>query len=180
MGELAVAPPFLGQRTHIATTGVYGMCGGQSAGGGGSAAWPVANLAILCPVRLPTPQLLLGLIVADGATASGNFDMGVYSLAGARLYSTGSTAQTVVNAAQRVLLPTPLVLGAEAYYLAFAMDNTTGTVLRMNTATLGVEVYKGMGLAEAAAAFPLPNPIVPATPTQLFLPVVALLFRTTP
>lgn len=181
MGDIAASAVLLGQRTHVANTGVYGMAGGQSMGGGGAgAAWPVANTAFFCPVRLPREQLLYGFGIASGATASGNFDAGLYAKNGARIVSLGSTAYTLTNNVQKGLLGTPFLLPPDWYYMALVLDNATGLILRYNAVGGGVEGLKSIGMLEQASAFPLPATATPVAPTQNYLPVFGLLFRTSP
>lgn len=118
----------LGQQVMIHTLGAYsiGQESGRSVGSSSaaSAAWPSANLAILVPFRLPAPLLVQRLFLLNGATASGNVDIGIYDVAGTRLLSTGSTAQSGTSAVQSVdVTDTPLAAGV--FYLALATADPT-------------------------------------------------------
>src|SRR5689334_23396390 len=68
----------------------------------GSAVWPTANLAIYCPFRIGTSRLARKLYWVNGAAVSGNVDCGIYDVAGRKLVSAGSTAQTGTTAVQSV------------------------------------------------------------------------------
>ena len=168
----------LGQQVMIHTLGAYsiGQESGRSVGSSSaaSAAWPSANLAILIPFRLPAPLLVQRLFLLNGATASGNVDIGIYDVAGTRLVSTGSTAQSGTSAVQSVdVTDTPLAAGL--FYLALAMDGTTGTVQRKTTSN--VASCKALGMAQVASAFALPATVTFATCTNAFIPYFGLTAR---
>lgn len=173
--EGLILPPL----PNLLSAGIYGAGGGQSRGGGASAAWPVANSAIFVPIRLPKKRTVQAFGFFNGGTLSGNLDVGVYTLGGKRLVSIGSTAQAGANVVQKVTLGTPFVLPAGAYYLAMALDNATGTNFRSAPAA-GLEYLKQIGLCEMAAAFPLPATATLAALTSNYEPCGGLFFRSTP
>lgn len=135
-----------------------------------SATYPAANRALLVPFHIEMPILITLLLSANGATASGNIDVGIYSADFTRIVSAGSTAQSGTNAAQTFNIA-DVILGAGDYYLAVAMDNTTGTLFRQN---LGVQPTRRAGVLQMASAFPLPATITPATIASSYLPIIAL------
>ena len=136
-----------------------------------SGVWPNTNRAIYLPLALPSSALVLALFIANGLTVSGNVDLGIYDFTLARLVSTGSTAQAGADALQRIALTTPLFLrGPALYYLAAAMDNTTGTVYRENN---DGDQYRAIGINVQATAFPLPATAVFAA-TGAYLPVIGM------
>jgi hypothetical protein len=57
------------------------------------------------------------MLVLNGATASGNMDVGIYDYAGTRLVSSGSTAQSGTSAFQDFDI-TDTLLGPGIFYLA--------------------------------------------------------------
>jgi hypothetical protein len=144
----------------------------QSAQGGGSGptstAWPAANDAILVPITLKQTVLIKRLFSINGATASGNIDVGIYSDDGAKIVSAGSTAQSGTNVPQFFDV-TDFMLGPGRYYLAAAMDGTTGTLFRAN---ISVARLQALGLAKQATAFALPSSITFATVTAAYLPMI--------
>ena len=128
------------------------MCG-MAPSAPASATYPTANLAIFYPVRVTRSFTAAQLFVLNGATASGNIDVGIYDSSGTRLVSSGSTAQSGTSAVQAFNIADTL-LAAGWYYLAVAMDNTTGTLLRstVNHFTAAASV----GVGQQSSAFPLP------------------------
>jgi hypothetical protein len=94
-----------------------------------SAAWPTQYLAIYIPVRVKRRVVVRKLGIANGATASGNLDLGLYDAIGTRLVSAGSTAQSGTTTEQ-VIDITDTIIGPGLYYLAACMDGTTGTTAR--------------------------------------------------
>lgn len=125
-----------------------------------SAAWPAANRAIFYPFLLHVPTVLTKLWCLNGNTVSGNLDIGIYDVAGTKLVSTGSTAQSGTSALQTVTI-TALPLAPGTYYMAMAMDNTTGTLYRITTPTVNLAI--GLGWFQQATAFPLPATFTPAS-----------------
>lgn len=127
---------------------------GYSVGQPGTGTWSSANRAIYMPLMLRAPFLVQKVWWANGTTVSGNCDVGLYTEGGVRLFSSGSTAQATVSVIQSVALSTPFLLTPGRYYLAMAMDNATGHIIRM---TFGATGYaKEFGCAEQATAFVLP------------------------
>jgi hypothetical protein len=140
-----------------------------------SAVWPSTNLAIFVPFRISQPISANLLWVANGAAVSGNVDVGIYDVAGTRLVSSGSTAQAGVSVIQTFNIADTW-LGAGLFYLAMAMNNTTGTTLRTAlSATFALKIY---GCAEQASAFALPATATFATSTQNYVPYFGLTGRT--
>jgi hypothetical protein len=142
-----------------------------SIGGGNtpaSAAWPASNDALFVPFTLPQATLIKRLFVVNGAAVSGNIDVGIYSESGARIVSTGSTAQSGTSTLQFFDI-TDLVIGPGRFYLAVALDNTTGTLFR---ASLTVPRAQALGLAKQATAFALPATATFATMTAGYLPLM--------
>jgi len=118
----------------------------------GSLAWVTANDAVLVPFTLASPITIKKIFCHNGATVSGNIDLGIYDESLVKLLSTGSTAQAGVNGLQ-VLTPTATKLGPGNYYLALAIDNTTATIFQVNTVTDSVLFTKTV--RRFAASFPL-------------------------
>lgn len=141
-------------------------------GGQGSAAYPGANRAIYIPFRLMNPIRVTQLWQYNGFTASGNFDLGIYDAVGTKLVSLGSTAQSGTSQLQIVALGTPVRLGVGLFYMAVAFDGTTGTLLRTS---LSILFCKIVGMAQQAAAFPLPATATFATITSAYIPVIGFI-----
>lgn len=136
----------------------------------GGAAWPVSNTAYFIPFEIQQPFLVKLMAITNENTVSGNVDVGVYAEDGTRLISKGSTAQSGTFSNQ-TLDVTDTVLAPGKYYLAMAMDNTTGIVGRLAT---GLERLKTVGILEMATAFPLPAVATFATLTTNYCPMVCI------
>lgn len=140
-----------------------------------SLAWSTANKAIYVPVSIHAPVTIVKMFVLNGATASGNIDVGIYDRGGARLVSSGSTAQSGTSAIQEFNI-TDTLLQAGLYYLACAMDNNTGT---LEMWTMSLAISKSLGIAEQTSAFALPATATFATVSAtLRTPIIGATQRT--
>ena len=144
----------------------------------GSQAWIAANRAMFVPCRIFHPVIITKLWLVNGATASGNFDIGIYSAGDTvdatpvLIVSSGSTAQSGTYAVQTVDI-TDTEVGAGLYYLALAMNGTTGTC--MADITPAAANSKFMGLAQQDTAFALPATATLATSAASILALFGLL-----
>lgn len=134
-----------------------------------SAAWPSSNLAIYIPFTVYETITITKLSILNGSAVSGNFDIGIYDAGGARLVSSGSTAQSGTSAIQTVDI-TDKVLAPGLYYLALAFDNTTGTIENVGVTAIDAEA---LGVTQQASAFPLPSTATFAAFAQTIVPMVA-------
>lgn len=140
-----------------------------------SATWPSANRAILCPIYIDSYGTVVKLWTANGATASGNFDIGLYDESFARLVSIGATAQSGTAAIQAFdITDTPVRPGR--YYLGISSSAATGTLVRVSPA-LGY--LRAVGMVQMASAHPLPSTVTPATVTSSYAPLAGLTYRVT-
>lgn len=163
--------PVWGYLASINTfTGDIGIVHAALGGGAtpASATFPAANDAIFVPVTIEQTVLIKRLFSLNGATASGNIDVGIYSDSGGRIVSAGSTAQAGTSIPQFFDI-TDIVITPGRYYLAVAMNNTTGTLFRAST---GIAKLQAMGLAKQATAFALPTSATFATVTAAYLPMI--------
>ena len=139
-----------------------------------SAAFPTTNQAFFMPLFMGAPITIAQLFVWNGATVSGNVDVGVYAEDGTRLVSSGSTAQAGTSVLQ-VFDVTDTVIGPGNYYLALACDNTTATITRV---TVALSVARLHGNLTQASAFPLPTLATFATVAGGFTPIMGFTPRT--
>lgn len=135
-----------------------------------SATYPAANRAIAIPFRTPDPFIVKQLYACNGATVSGNIDVGVYDLAGTRIISAGSTAQAGTSVLQ-VFDVTDTLIGAGAYYIVVAMDNTTGTLFRQNHNT---HQSKFFGMTTVESSFSLPATLTFGTAASGYSPFMGV------
>jgi hypothetical protein len=116
-----------------------------------SAGWD-ANVAVFYPFRLAVPSRFVKAFVANGASVAGNWDIGIYDHTGVRLGSTGSIAQSGINALQ--VADIDVSCGPGLFYLAFATDSSSTTAFaRAFTFQEGQRL--GI-LQQTSGAFPLP------------------------
>jgi hypothetical protein len=142
-----------------------------------STAWPTANLAMLVPCYVRARVLLQRLWWINGATVSGNADIGIYTEGGAKLFTAGSTAQTPISTPQSVSAGA-LLLTPGRYWMALVFDNTTSTCYRWTNAAGASSVQKLIGMQQMAAAFPLPSTITFATAANAFVPFIGRYYST--
>lgn len=116
------------------------------------------------------------LWVMNGATASGNLNLGLYDIAGTRLVVSGSTAQSGTSAVQLTNV-TDTSVGAGVYYVALVMDGTTGTAFRFAPPTAGLCAC--IGIAQQASAFSLPATATFASAANAYVPLVGITDRST-
>lgn len=146
-----------------------------SSTGVAAAPHPSANRAIYVPFHLTESMTVYKMAIGNGATVSGNLDLGVYSEAGIKLVSSGSTPQAGTGTLQEVDITDTLLVPGR-YYMAIALDNATGTYLAFTDGTLSP--YKLFGMAQQATAFPLPATATFASLTSINAPIISIFGRT--
>jgi len=140
-----------------------------------STTWPVASAAILLPFSIQSALTVQRCAWSNGAAVSGNVDCGIYNEDGTRVVSLGSTAQAGVNSVQTATLSASLVAGS--YFMALALDNTTGTILA--TAPASASIGRCVGIQWATTFFPLGATATFANPTNAYIPQFCLGLQTT-
>lgn len=132
---------------------------------------PVANKAYYIPFSVYGHLMISNIYWLNGATTiSGNIDAGIYTATKTKVATIGSTAQSGTNALQSATLSCEL--GAGLYFLAWVMDNTTGTISAFssgNAAYLDV-----IGCYQQTTAFTLPATATFAAPSSDFIPLVGI------
>jgi hypothetical protein len=141
----------------------------------GSSTWIAANRALFIPFVITKPTLIKQLFVLNGAAVSGNIDVGIYDAAGTKIVSSGSTAQAGTTVIQSFDV-TDTMLAPGQYYFAVALDNSTGTLLRVTVGGSGYRQQE-LGMAQQSTAFPLPATATFATIASDYIPVVGLTTR---
>lgn len=164
--------------THISAFS-RAMCGSPIKTSGGAVSAPtsqnwVANSALYMPLYLPWQYNVRRLWWNNGANATANSDIGLYSVGGARLVSAGSTpmAGAGANNLQYVVLPTDLLLLPGQYFLGFSSNGTISAVFGVN---VGATILRRAGcLQQTSAAFPLPANAAFAPNATAIIPVVGI------
>ncbi len=131
--------------------------------------WPTANKAFYFPVAVRFPFVLKQWFIASSVT-SGNFDIGLYSTGGTKLYSSGATAQSGATNLQ-VVTQTATLLNPGWYYLALAFDNGTAQLFASNP---GITILKAMGAAVQTSAYTLPATATFATADVSYVPLFGM------
>lgn len=119
----------------------------------GAATWPTANKAIYVPFSVYETLTIARFFWENGSPANNNVDVGIYDANGKRLVSSGSTAQSGASATQSVDT-TDLIVSPGLYYIAMAMDGTSGQTQRWSPSA---SYTRTLGVAEQTSAFPLPS-----------------------
>jgi hypothetical protein len=137
-----------------------------------SSTWPTANTALFFPVRLSQARTYVKAWWLNGATAAGNVDVGIYTIAGTtatRVVASTAVAQAGVSAMQVAGTFTTTTIGPGLYYLAMACSLATATVWR---APIQVQFpARAAGCYQAATAHPLPASITVVAFTNNLIPV---------
>lgn len=144
-----------------------------------SGAWSSANLAIYTPCYTRKGFAMRRIGAYHGSAVSGNKDIGIYlpdaeGKPGSRLYSLGSTAMATTNTFVSSSFST-VYIPPGIFYIAMALDNATGQVVRLAALTANGENYQTSIFTEASA-FPLPATATPSkTPTAANVPVLGVM-----
>lgn len=118
-----------------------------------------ANRATFYPITLDAPGIITKLWWRNGAAVSGNVDIGLYALGadklpGARLVSSGSTAQAGTGVLQEVNTTDLVIAYPQIIYCALVLDNGTGAIFG---GFLGAtSLVRAAGFLGQTTAFPLP------------------------
>lgn len=139
------------------------LCGRQT---GASTAWFTQGVAVYMPIQVERDTVVSRLGWYNGVVVGGAVDCGVYTLAGTRLVSTASVAQSGVSVPQEVDVANT-VLHRGDYLIAMAMAASPGRVFREAASTLtafasGVRVQ---------TVFPLPATATFSEPSTAFWPM---------
>jgi hypothetical protein len=151
------------------------MAGLVAYGNPSSAAWPTANKAFYFPFTLQIPQMAYQLWVWNGATTSGNFDIGLFDESGTKLGSSGATAQSGASSIQTVDI-TDVLLPQGTTWLGLSFNNTTATTFRINPAAAYIAP---LGCYVQTTAYPLPTTATYSRIDAAYVPMCGILFRTT-
>ena len=121
-------------------------------------AWTTANLAFYMPIVVDSLIVVQKVAWVNGATAAGNFDVGIYNSALVKLASTGAVAQTGTSVLQVATLSVTLPPGN--YHVGMSSSGTTGVITAVYK-TGGATVT--CGTAVETSAHPLPATATPVT-----------------
>lgn len=103
----------------------------------------------------------------NGATVNGNVDIGIYNsssfVPGAKIITTGSTAQAGTNVIQEVDITDTFLKGPALYFIGLATDSATATFF---AGALAASVGRAAGVMQQLASFPLPSTATPVVNTS--------------
>jgi hypothetical protein len=156
----------------ISTFSGWSLGPGVAAAAAASSAWPAANRALFVPFRVPVPVTVYKMAVGAGATAAGNFDVGIYDSIGNRLVSIGATAKGA--SVEHILNITDTLLLPGLYYMGMAADGTNNYI----GISLGQLAFaKLLGMRQMASAYTLPSTATYATMTTGYVPSISCYLR---
>ncbi len=115
-----------------------------------SQAWLAANEAIYVPIFFTDPCIVYRVGVGAGGTAGGNFDIGLYDMAGTKLQSTGTQVRTL--SAFNQVDWTDLTVFPGWYYAALSADSTAN----YSGVAPAAGLCEAAGVCKQATAFTLP------------------------
>jgi hypothetical protein len=136
-----------------------------------SAVYTSASRAYYYPIEVNDFVTVTMMALFNGATVSGNVDVGIYDVNGKRLVSAGSTAQAGASTIQTFDV-TDTALEPGDYYLAMACDNITATFFCYKP---NAQIMEAFGTWMQATAIPLPATATFATASSGFVPFLAAL-----
>ena len=123
-------------------------------GTGSLSAAQTANLLILQVVNIPVANTITGLVIANGATATGNVLVALYSSDGTTLLgSSASTGQTGTSSTQDVAF--------QATYAAAGGTYITGVMYSSSSATAPLVYTASPASTAAQGGFSLPSTVTP-------------------
>jgi hypothetical protein len=161
------APPIINVNSTEAGFGAYGS-------GASTGAWPANNRAFFVPFSIWEPIAVTYMFIWN-ITASGNIDLGIYTIDGTRLASTGSTALSGNNTTQGVALSLELAPGR--YYMGVACSTTGYTAAIQSTSLVELTRCRAGGCVQMDTAFPLPATATFAELTSAYVPMFGLSTR---
>lgn len=144
------------------------------------AAYPTANKGIFIPFAINETIIVTGMWWYQGAAATDNIDLGIYSQLGAKLGSTGATAAGTVSVInQAPLANQALTLTPGRYYMAVSCAGTTIALFRSLSGS--IETQRTLGIMQMLAAHPLPSAatLVKVATTD-YIPIIGLTTQAIP
>lgn len=155
-------------KTIIQSHGPAGLIGDMLSSGSSAQVWQTTNRAIFMPIFLEYPVLAQAMAVRV-SVQSGNLDVGIYTLAGAKIVTSGTTA--VAAAGLQILDIADTWLAAGTYFLALSVNNTTASFFGSAQTD---EVAVVCGVQQMNSAFVLPATATFANPQNSLQPLILL------
>jgi len=115
---------------------------------GASNAWPAANLGLFIPFQTNERAIVYEGFIATGTLTGGNFDIGIFDLAGTRLANAGATARAGASVWQNVAM-TDYTLEPGEYYMGMAADATSNYIAWIPAAGL----CEALGVCEDTTSY---------------------------
>lgn len=133
-------------------------------------AWPSNNLGIFVPFELSNAVTCPAMFYYSNA-ATGNYDIGLFTSAGAKIVTKGSTA--LASGWQNVSI-TSTLLQPGRYYMALALSSNQ-SIFAVNPA---FPIGAALGVKQSVSAVPLPASATLVDLTQAYLPMFGLSIST--
>lgn len=163
----------------IHSIGLHGLYQTLTTGGGtpASAAWPTAAKAFYIPFVVTEPTTFDRAFVANGAVATGDIDIGIFTTPGfVKIASTGAFNQVGTGAVQFANLAVEVYLKRGIYLMGISLSSATGTTLRINVGT-DPGLTNSIGVKEETSAHPLPATATPVQTANGYLPLFGFLAK---
>lgn len=128
------------------------------------------NIAIYMPVRFPCDATIYKMCFM-ATNGTGNYDIGLYNGAYAKLTSSGSTAMSAAGLKTHTFSSDIRVTGGDLYYTGFSLSNSAGAAMVASFSTAPPLV--GAGFAQESSALPLPATMTPVTMGGNLYPLIS-------
>lgn len=133
-------------------------------------AWPLANLAIYVPVRIPSPCVVKSLWFGSGGTSTGSVDMALYTSSGAAMIE--ATAGAKASSMEHVFDTTDTLVGPGLYYIGLSSNSNSDSFVGL---TIAAPLALAFGILSQTSAYPLPSSATwAADQTLAVVPIVGL------
>lgn len=167
--------PSISHQSQVGEIDYYHVLHGRgSSSTAAAAAWPSGNTAYFLPFFIHTPWVASKMAFGNGTTAGGNCDLGIYTVDGAKLVSTGATGRTA--SAEVVVDITDTLLTPGWYYMAMSHDGTSNIVFTTPSGTSPVPLQKAKlsGVLQMGSAYTLPATATFAALTSAIIPAISI------
>lgn len=141
-----------------------------------SSAWPTASTALYLPLYLPWPYTVNRVFWGNGSVLTSTKDFGIYSPAGAKIFSTGTISESGASAIQYQAI-TAVLLPPGRYYMGLVCAATTNHAWSQSVTDAAHS--RLAGVLQQASASPLPDTTTFATSTATILPLCGITRTTT-
>lgn len=174
------SPPLITLGSRLAAGAGLRMLGAGAASSGASPWSDAANSVLAFPFVLEKQTTIYKGFGVTGTSPSGNFEVGIFDDAFAKIVSSGSVAAGAVASIPVMADLTDTTLSSGLYYAGMSFDaTTTNRWFRWSVATTGTAFWQLLGCFKHASAAPgsFPSTATPADMTNVAFPLFGLITR---